>query len=116
MEMLGVVEALKAIPPGSSAVLYTDSKFIVDSINLRWVDKWKGNGWKKSGNHRVLNLDLWMQILELLSECEVEFQWIKGHNGNVENERCDSLALQAAAGKILGVDEGYERQAGRSGE
>ena len=94
MELMGVITALSALKYPCKVRLTTDSKYVVDGITKGWAAGWKKRGWKKSDGKPALNPDLWAQLLELLSQHEVEFCWIKGHAGHEENERCDRLAVQ----------------------
>ncbi len=93
MELTAVIEALKALKEPCSVKLTTDSKYVCDAINQRWVYGWKKNGWKKSDKKPALNVDLWEELLPLLEKHDVEFIWVKGHNGHEYNERCDRLAV-----------------------
>ncbi|HCW22301.1 MAG TPA: ribonuclease HI, partial [Lachnospiraceae bacterium] len=68
----------------------------VNAFNKHWVDNWKRNGWKSASKEPVKNRDLWERLLEAMKPHEVTFHWVKGHNGNPENERCDKLATSAA--------------------
>jgi len=95
MEMMAVIIALQSLSEPAKVLLHTDSKYIVDSVTKRWVYGWKKRGWKKSDGQRPENVDLWTLLLDLLEVHEVEFQWVKGHAGNVENERCDLLVGEA---------------------
>jgi ribonuclease HI len=76
--------------------LFTDSRYVIDSITKNWVYNWKAKGWKRSNGEKALNIDLWEQLLPLLEIHTVNFNWVKGHAGNIENERCDELARKAA--------------------
>lgn len=93
MELTAVIEALKALNEPCNVTLTTDSKYVCDAINKKWVYSWKKNGWKKADRKPALNVDLWEQLLELLDIHHVSFIWVKGHNGHPYNERCDSLAV-----------------------
>lgn len=93
MELTAVIEALKALKEPCSVKLTTDSKYVCDAVNQRWVYGWKKNGWKKSDKKPALNVDLWQELLPLLEIHNVEFIWVKGHNGHKYNERCDTLAV-----------------------
>ncbi len=93
MEMTAVIEALRALKEPCTVTLTTDSKYVCDSINQRWVYAWKRNGWKKSNKKPALNIDLWEEMLDLLDIHDVTFCWVKGHNGHEYNERCDRLAV-----------------------
>ncbi|PKO05850.1 MAG: ribonuclease HI [Chloroflexi bacterium HGW-Chloroflexi-3] len=108
MELLAAIMGLKSIPPGARVRLFTDSKYLSDAINLGWMDIWRAKNWKKTGKGKVLNLDLWKELVELLDRHQVELVWVKGHAGHPENERCDQLAVQAAQGRHLLTDYGYE--------
>ena len=107
MEMMGAIVALKALNEPSEVVLHTDSKYVVDSITKRWVYGWMKRGWKKSDGKRPENVDLWKQLIGLLKEHKVEFRWVKGHAGNIENERCDTLVTEARKSKSLLIDTEY---------
>ena len=107
MELLGVIVALSALKEPCRVKLYTDSKYVCDSISKGWVYSWQQKGWKKSDGKRALNVDLWEEVLPLLDKHEVEFEWLKGHAGHPENERCDTLAVTAAEGENLLKDENY---------
>ncbi len=93
MEMTAVIEALKKLKEPCEVTLTTDSKYVCDSINKGWVYSWQKKGWKKADKSPALNVDLWKQLLNLLEIHRVEFVWIKGHDGNMYNERCDKLAV-----------------------
>lgn len=108
MELMGVISALRALNRPCSVDLYTDSKYIVDAVNLHWLDGWVRRGWKRGKNERVKNVDLWQQVRELTAMHQVKFIWVKGHNGHPQNERCDQLATAAADGDHLLEDTGYE--------
>ena len=95
IELTAVIEALKALKRPCNVTLYSDSKYVIDSINKDWVYKWKANNWIKSDRKPALNTDLWKELLALLEVHNVKFVWVKGHNGNEYNERCDELAVKA---------------------
>lgn len=94
MEMTAVIEALKALKKPCKVTLTTDSKYVCDAINKGWVYSWKKNNWKKSDKKPALNVDLWEEMLKQLDIHEVEFVWVKGHNGHKYNEICDKLAVE----------------------
>ena len=108
MELLACIAALKALKYECEVVLFSDSRYVVDGIMKGWARNWQANGWKRSKKVSAENADLWAQLLELCSQHTVSFRWVKGHDGNVENERCDKLASQAAKATDLAVDEVYE--------
>lgn len=104
MELLAVIKGLEALKKeGSEVLVYSDSKYVVDAVTKGWI--W---GWIKKGFKGKKNEDLWRRFLESYQKHKVEFKWVKGHAGNVENERCDQLAVQAAAMPGLPADKGYE--------
>lgn len=96
MELTAAIMALSALKEPCEVDLYSDSKYLTDAINLGWVYGWKKKGWKKSDGKPALNVDLWEQILSLISKHKVNFIWVKGHDGNEFNERCDVLATTFA--------------------
>lgn len=107
MEILAVIVGLEALNEPCNVSVYSDSKYVVDAINQGWVYKWEAKGWMRTPKEPALNVDLWERLLVLLEEHNVEFHWVKGHNGHPENERCDRLAVAAAAGENLSEDEEY---------
>ncbi|MBQ5890088.1 MAG: ribonuclease HI [Clostridia bacterium] len=94
MELTAVIEGLSALKEPCEIELFTDSKYVCDAVVKRWVYSWKANGWKKADKKPALNVDLWEKLLELLDTNKVNFNWIKGHAGHPENERCDTLAVE----------------------
>ncbi|WP_294912127.1 ribonuclease HI [uncultured Eubacterium sp.] len=94
MELTAVIMALNALNQPCEVKLTTDSKYVCDAINKGWVYSWRKNGWKKSDKKPALNVDLWEELLSLLEKHEVEFIWVKGHNGHKYNEICDALAVK----------------------
>jgi ribonuclease HI len=104
MELLSVIAGLEALKLKSGVVhVFSDSKYVVDSVNKGWVF-----GWEKKGFAGKKNQDLWLRFLKIYPQHKVTFHWIKGHNSHPENERCDQLAVEAAMGSKLKIDEGYE--------
>lgn len=95
MELLAVIEGLKLLKYPCSVKLYSDSKYVVDSLSRGWVYSWMKNGWRKKDGKPAQNSDLWKTLIPLLSQHEVEFVWVKGHSNNEYNERCDKLAVAA---------------------
>ena len=94
MELMGVIQGLSALKEPCQVTLTTDSKYVVDSITKGWVYGWKKKGWIKSDKKPALNVDLWEMLLPLLEKHKVTFNWVKGHAGHPENERCDRLAVE----------------------
>jgi ribonuclease HI len=104
MELLAVIKGLEALKQdGLEVVIYSDSRYVVDSVTKGWV--W---GWVKKGFKGKKNEDLWHRYIAVHNKHKVKFQWVKGHAGNPENERCDQLAVAASAGKNLLIDHEYE--------
>ncbi|MFO1259608.1 MAG: ribonuclease HI [Sphingomonadaceae bacterium] len=95
MEMMAALEALKALKRPCHVILTTDSVYVRDGIT-KWVHGWQRNGWKTADKKPVKNSDLWQALLAAAAPHEVEWHWVKGHNGHPENERADVLASTAA--------------------
>ena len=103
MELMAVIEGLEALKiPGSKVVVYTDSKYVADSVEKGWVFQWESKAFKKKKNP-----DLWIRFLKIYRKHNVRFVWIKGHANNVENEICDRLAVDAYTKGPLLEDTGY---------
>jgi ribonuclease HI len=94
MELTGVIEGLSALREPCKVLVTTDSRYIVDAIEKNWLYGWKRKGWKNSKGDPTPNVDLWEKLLPLLRSHDVTFNWIRGHNGHLENERCDQLAVE----------------------
>jgi len=104
MELLSVIVALETLKiDNSNVTVYSDSKYVVEAIEKKWLDGWVRTNFKKKKN-----VDLWLRFLEIYKKHNVKFIWIKGHANNRENEVCDKLAVAAAQARNLLVDEGYE--------
>ena len=103
MELLAVITGLEALKiPGSRVVVYTDSKYVADSVEKGWVFNWESKNFRNKKNP-----DLWKRFLKIYRQHKVRFVWIKGHSNNIENERCDRLAVSAYSGTNLAEDTGY---------
>lgn len=94
MELTAVIEALSALKEPCEVTLTSDSKYVTDAINKRWLYSWPKKGWRNSKNEPTPNADLWKRLTPLLEKHRVKFVWIKGHAGHQKNERCDQLATQ----------------------
>ncbi len=104
MELMSVIVALEALKKeGTAVTIYSDSKYVVDSVELKWVF-----GWEKKNFKDKKNPDLWIRFLKAYRQHNVKFVWVKGHASNKENNRCDELAVEAALGGHLKIDHGYE--------
>ena len=106
MELLAVIEGLKKLKFSCNVNLYSDSSYVVNAINKKWLDNWQKTNWK---NNTVKNIDLWKQLIPLLEIHNVEFNWVKGHSSNIYNNRCDELAVNARLSNDLLIDEIYEK-------
>lgn len=115
MEILAVIVGLEALRGPCKVVVYTDSRYVADSISLGWAKKWRSKGWMRTATEKASNADLWQRVLDLCDMHEVSVRWVKGHAGHPENERCDRLSVAAASGRDLLEDTGYlEALAGAS--
>lgn len=101
MELMAVIAGLEALIKPCTVKLYSDSKYVVDAFNQHWIDSWLKKGWKRGKNEPVKNVDLWKRLLKAKEIHDVEFIWVKGHDGHEQNERCDYLATSAADGDHL---------------
>ena len=108
MELLGAIEALRLLKEKCEVTLTSDSKYLTDAINKGWLNSWQKNGWKKADKKPVLNIDLWQELLRLMNEHDVRFEWVKGHAGNHYNEICDLMAVEAYNTNAVNIDENYE--------
>jgi ribonuclease HI len=107
MELMAAIVGLEALTKPCHVELYSDSKYVVDAFNKKWIDGWLKKNWKRGKNEPVKNIDLWKRMLKAKEPHQVEFIWVKGHAGHEENERCDCLATSAADGSDL-IDDVVE--------
>ena len=105
MELMAAIVGLEALVKPCQVELYSDSKYLTDAFNQHWIQGWLKRGWKKSDKSPVKNKDLWTRLLAAMEPHQVNFHWVKGHDGHPENERCDRLATTAADGSNLLEDE-----------
>ncbi len=104
MELMAVIAGLEALKEdGHTVLVISDSKYVVDAVEQKWVF-----GWEKKGYAKKKNPDLWSRFLKSYRKHKVSFRWVRGHDGHAENERCDELAVAACRGPRLLIDEGYE--------
>ena len=106
MEMMAAIVALEALVEPCDVVLSTDSQYVRQGIT-QWIHNWKKRGWKTADKKPVKNVDLWKRLDAALSEHKISWEWVKGHAGHPENERCDELAREAASNPTL-EDVGYQ--------
>lgn len=97
MELTGVIEGLSALKEPCTVELYTDSKYVADSLSKGWAKSWRSKGWRKGDGKPALNPDLWERLLELAELHTLHIHWVKGHADNEYNNRCDELAVAATA-------------------
>ncbi len=107
MELLGVIAGLERIKTKSNVQVYTDSKYVVNGIEKGWAKKWKRNGWYRNKTDKAINSDLWDRLLTLIDKHKVTLNWVRGHNGHAQNERCDELATEARLKNNLREDSGF---------
>ena len=106
MELLAVIVGLEKITkPNMKVLVISDSKYVVDSVEKKWVF-----GWEKKAFKDKKNPDLWMRFLKIYRQHQVDFKWIKGHNNHPQNERCDELAVYASGLSNLSIDAFYEKE------
>ena len=110
MEILACIVALEALTRPCRVTLYSDSRYVVDAMMKGWAKRWRAKGWMRNKREHALNSDLWEQLLQAVQRHEVDFRWVRGHAGVAENERADRLAVSAAEGDAVAVDEAYEAE------
>jgi ribonuclease HI len=110
MELLAVIKGLESIKSPNQVMIFSDSKYVIDSIEKRWL-----NGWVAKGFAGKKNKDLWMRYLEASKPHQVKFTWVRGHNGHPENERCDQLAVAAGKQTPLLIDSVFEVENAKAG-
>lgn len=108
MELLAAIVGLEALKEPCDVTLISDSEYVVNAMTQGWPVRWRMNGWRRGKQGPALNPDLWERLLKLCEKHKVEFEWVRGHAGDKENERCDWLATQAADAPGLSIDSIYE--------
>jgi ribonuclease HI len=101
MELMAIIAGLSALKEKCQVTVYSDSKYVVDAVVKNWARRWEKNNWYRNKNEKALNPDLWQELLNLIDQHVVKFEWVKGHTGHKENERCDKIAVKAAKGQNL---------------
>jgi len=109
MEIRAVIAGLTALKQPCSVTVFSDSQYVVNAMSKGWARKWQANGWMRNRKDKALNPDLWEQLLRLDGNHQVQYQWVRGHAGHAENERCDALAVAAANASQKIEDEGFSR-------
>ena len=110
MEIYAAIKGLESLKQPCKVTLYSDSQYVVDAMMKGWAVKWRKNDWWKGNKERARNIDLWERLLSLCQAHQVEFRWVRGHAGNMENECCDRLSMAALRQPNLPADEGYENK------
>jgi ribonuclease HI len=110
MELTACIKGLEALERTSSVIVYSDSQYVVNGMEKGWARRWKRNDWKRNKNEIAENSDLWSRLLELCDRHTVRFSWVRGHDGNEENERCDVLAVEQTQRHGLPQDRGYGKK------
>ncbi len=108
MELLAVIDALNLLKKPCKISLYSDSKYVVDAINQKWLESWQEKNWKINSKNPVKNIDLWKKYLQASKPHQITFFWVKGHASNKFNEMCDKLAVKARSSGNLEIDYGYQ--------
>jgi ribonuclease HI len=108
MEMMAAIVGLRALKQPCTVTLYSDSRYVVQAMSEGWAERWRAKGWKRNAKELAKNPDLWAEMLDVSEQHDVSFKWVKGHAGNIGNERCDALAVAAANRPNLPRDEPYE--------
>ena len=96
MELMAVIAGLEALIRPCEVELHSDSQYVINAFNKGWLSSWESHGWKKSNREPVLNVDLWKRLLEAAKPHRIIWVWVRGHDGDPENECCDRLAVEAA--------------------
>ena len=96
MELLAVIEGLGALKKKCNVHIQTDSKYVMDAFEKKWIDKWEANGWKTAAKEPVKNRELWERLIELVDSHNVTWEWVRGHSGHADNERVDEEAQRQA--------------------
>jgi ribonuclease HI len=107
MEIFAAIAGLEALRESCRVTIVSDSQYLVYAMQKGWARKWKANGWKRNSREKAINPDLWDRLLKLCEIHDVQFQWVRGHAGHPENERCDELATAALQASDLPIDTGY---------
>lgn len=107
MELMAAIVGLSSLKKPCNVTLFTDSQYLAQAVNNGWLKRWQQNGWRTAAKAPVKNPDLWKKLMPLLETHEVQLRWVKGHDGNVENEVADKLSVAAANSPNLKPDTGF---------
>jgi ribonuclease HI len=108
MELLGAIVGLEALKQPCQVTLWSDSQYVIHALSKGWLAGWQKRGWRTSSKEPVKNQDLWQRMLRAIDGHTIEWRWVRGHTGDIENERCDQLAVAAANGGDLQDDAGFD--------
>ena len=108
MEIIAAIIALESLTEKCRVTVFSDSEYLVKAMTQGWAKRWQKRGWKRNKREMAKNPDLWARLLKACKGHDIEFQWVRGHSANPENERCDQLANVAAMRRDLPADDGYE--------
>lgn len=111
MELMAVIAGLEALNRPCEVSVYSDSAYVIKAFNEHWLDNWQKKNWMRGKNDPVKNVDLWKRLLSAATPHEITWNWIKGHAGHPENERCDKLATDAADHRAELIDDGVDLSA-----
>lgn len=109
MELMGVIAGFEALTRPCNVHVVSDSQYVIKAFNDNWIEGWLARGWKGANKKPVKNVDLWKRLLAAIEPHQVTFEWVHGHQGHAENERCDALATAAADGEDLLEDSGMQQ-------
>jgi ribonuclease HI len=107
MELLGAIAGLEALKQPCRVTLWSDSQYLIHALAKGWLAGWQQRGWRTASKEPVKNQDLWQRLLRAIDSHTIEWRWVRGHTGDIENERCDQLAVAAARGPDLMDDTGF---------
>ena len=107
MELLAVIVGLETLKKPCHVTVYSDSRYVVDAVERGSVFRWERKNWMRTKTEKVKNPDLWKRFLQVYKKHTITLEWVKGHDGIQENERCDQLAVEAAKSDNKQIDEGY---------
>ena len=107
MELMGAIAGFEALKRPCTVTLWSDSQYVINAFAKDWINGWQKRGWRTAGKEPVKNQDLWQRLLRAIEPHDVTWQWVRGHDGNVENERCDQLAMAAATNDAVLDDAGF---------
>lgn len=108
MELMAAIVGLESLKEPCEVTLTSDSKYVIDAMNLGWIEGWRQKSWTRGKKKPLKNADLWQRLLKATQNHDITWQWVRGHTGHPENERCDELAVTAASRKDNPPDEGYQ--------